>query len=296
LNPATGQYHHQLVANDPAEPDDAPAANRSGEQWPVKPPKSVLARGLSLLDAFGPTDEQLSLAELARRAALPKPTAYRLAKELVEWGGLERSARGYRLGLALFELGQRVPRRRELREAALPYMEDLYEATHENVHLSVLDGVNILFLEKVSGHRSMPIGSRVGVRMPAYCTATGKVLLAYGRPELFAEVVSHGLARFTARTIVAPGMLRADLERTVARGYGVNREEAEVGVSAVAAPIFDHQKRVMAAMSITGYAHRLDLDQLAPAVRTAALALSRELARETARRSLTWPRATTASN
>jgi DNA-binding IclR family transcriptional regulator len=103
------------------------------------PPKSVLARGLLLLDAFGAADAELTLAQLSARTGLPKPTAHRLAAELVTWGGLERTERGYRLGMALFVLGQRVPGQRGLREAALPYLEDLYEATHENVHLTVFD-------------------------------------------------------------------------------------------------------------------------------------------------------------
>src|SRR5262245_36293516 len=128
-------------------------------------PKSVLARGLRLLEAYGPSDVELSLTELATRTGLSKPTAYRLLGELVKWGALERTDAGYRLGLRLFVIGHRAPRPRGLREAALPYLEDLYEATHENIHLAVLDGVHTLFLEKVSGHRSMPIVSRVGGRL-----------------------------------------------------------------------------------------------------------------------------------
>jgi DNA-binding IclR family transcriptional regulator len=253
-------------------------------------PKSVLARGLRLLDAFLPTDAELSLSELAERTGLPKPTAYRLLHELVRWGGLERTETGYRLGLSLFMLGQRVPRQRELREAALPYLEDLYEATHENVHLAVFDRTGTLFLEKVSGRESMSIGSRVGMRMPAYCTATGKVFLAFGPPEYLRQVVAAGLVRHTPRTIVMPGLLRQDLVRTLDRGYGINHEEAEVGVSAVAAPVLSHQRRVIAAISITGSASGLDLVRLAPAVRMAGLALSRDLSgggRPPGR--LTWP-------
>ncbi|MFG1925839.1 IclR family transcriptional regulator [Cryptosporangium sp. NPDC048952] len=251
-------------------------------------PKSVLARGLRLLDAFEANDVDLTLSELSERTGLPKPTAYRLLNELVTWGGLERTTRGYRLGMSLFVLGQRVPRHRELREAALPYLEDLYEATHENIHLTVPAGNDTLFLEKVSGRRSTPIVSRVGGRLPAHCTATGKVFLAYGSPERLRQVMEAGLPRLTPRTIVMPGLLRQELARTLERGYGVNREEAEVGVSAVGAPVFDHRRSVIAAISITGWAQHLDLERLAPAVRTAALALSRELARDTANGTLRW--------
>jgi DNA-binding IclR family transcriptional regulator len=243
------------------------------------PPKSVLARGLLLLDAFEPADNELTLAELVARTGLAKATASRLAAELVRWGGLERHDGRYRLSMRLFELGQRVPRGRELRGAALPYLEDLYEATHENVHLAVQDGAHTLFLEKVCGHRSTPIMSGAGDKLPLHCTATGKVFLALGPPRYFREVVVAGLDRWTPRTIVMPALLRKDLARAAERGYGVNHEESEVGVVAVAAPVYDRYHRVIAAISITGSPHRLDVDRMAPAVRTAAVALSRELAR-----------------
>jgi DNA-binding IclR family transcriptional regulator len=198
--------------------------------------------------------------------------------ELVHWGGLERSGQGYRLSIKMFELGQRVPRRRDLREAALPYLQDLCESTHENIYLAVPQGAHTLFLKKVAGHRSTPILSQVGSRMPVHCTATGKLFLALGPPDYFRRVAATGLARKTARTIVLPGLLRRELDRAAERGYGVNREESEVGVTAVAAPVYDSRRRVLAAISITGSAQRLDLDRLAPGVRTAAFALSRELA------------------
>jgi DNA-binding IclR family transcriptional regulator len=252
-------------------------------------PRSVLARGLRLLDAFRADDVDLPLRVLAERAGLPKATAHRLLAELVAWGGLERTGRGYRLGMSLFVLGQRVPRHRELREAALPYLEDLYETTHENVHLAVPSGTDTLFLEKVSGRRSTPIVSRVGGRLPAHCTATGKVFLAFGVPDGLRTVCEAGLTRLTPRSIVMPGLLREELHRVIQQGYGINREEAEIGVSAVAAPVFDHCRRVIAAISITGWAQRLDLERLAPAVRTAALALSRELARDSANGTLRLP-------
>jgi len=241
-------------------------------------PRSVLARGLLLLDAFTSADTELTLAELSARTGLPKATAHRLAGQLVRWGGLERAGQCYRLSMKLFELGQRVPRRRELRDAAMPYLQDLYESTHENIHLAVPDGAHTLFLEKVTGHRSTPICSRVGSRMPVHCTATGKLFLALGPPEYFARVAAAGLARRTPRTIVLPGLLRKELARAQERGYGVQSEESEVGVSAVAAPVFDSRRRLMAAISITGSAARMDLERLAPAVRTAASALTRELA------------------
>jgi DNA-binding IclR family transcriptional regulator len=259
-----------------------PLDGRAGPDGPPGvAPKSVLARGLRLLDAFGPGDAELGLAELAARTGLPKPTAHRLLRELLAWGGVEQTAGGrYRLGMHLFTLGQRVPAQRELRRRALPYLEDLYEATHENVHLAVLHGTTTMFLEKLTGHRSTPIVSRVGSRLPAHCTATGKVFLALGPPERLRRVVDGGLSRHTPRTIVLAGLLDRDLDRVRSRGYAINIEESELGVVAVAAPVFDRDRRVLASISVTGGSHRLAVERVAPAVCGAAEALSAELVRD----------------
>ncbi|MEU1195213.1 IclR family transcriptional regulator [Streptomyces sp. NPDC005813] len=236
-------------------------------------PKSVLARGASLLRACGESAHALSLAELALRTGLPKPSAHRLLGELVRLGLVERAADGrYRVGLALFVLGQSAPSARELRDTALPYLGDLHQETHENVHLAVPDGPDTLFLEKITGRRATPIVSRTGGRLPAHCTATGKLFLAHDpRPP------RSVLPRLTPRTLVLPGQLARDLAATRARGYGVNLEEAEVGVSAVAAPVYGRGARPIAAISVTGGTRRLDMDRLGTKVCAAARALTRLL-------------------
>ena len=114
----------------------------------------MISKVVSLLDAFGPTTPELSLGDLARVTGLPVSTTYRLASELVEWGGLERADRsGYRIGMRLWELGALAPRGGTLRDVALPFMQDLYEATHENVHLAVRDGLEALYVDTISGQR-----------------------------------------------------------------------------------------------------------------------------------------------
>ncbi|MFI1355829.1 IclR family transcriptional regulator [Streptomyces sp. NPDC020898] len=236
-------------------------------------PKSVLARGMTLLRACGDSGTALSLAELALRTGLPKPTAHRLIGELVRLGLVERTLEGtYRIGLALFVLGQSAPSVRELRDAALPFLGDLHDATKENVHLAVPDGTDTLFLEKITGRRATPIVSRTGGRLPAHCTATGKIFLAHD-PRLPRAV----LPRLTPRTLTLPGQLARDLALTRARGYGINLEEAEVGISAVAAPVYGRDSRPVAAISVTGGTRRLDVDRVGAHVRAAARALTRRL-------------------
>ena len=156
--------------------------------------RSVISKVVALLDAFSPAAPELSLNELAALTGLPVSTTYRLASELVGWGGLERvEGGGYRIGLRLWEIGSLAPRGETLREVALPYMNDLYEATHENVHLAVLDGTEALYVEKLSGRRAMPVRTRRGGRLPLHATAVGKVLLAYAPESLFARAVEAGL-------------------------------------------------------------------------------------------------------
>jgi DNA-binding IclR family transcriptional regulator len=241
------------------------------------PVNSVLGRTMALLTAFRPGEEELTLAELARRAGIPKPTAHRLLAELATWNVVERTAGGHRLGMRLFELGQLAPLQRGLREAAAPFLADLFEATHETVHLAVPDGVDVVYVQKLPGRRGPRIDSRVGGRMPAYCTGVGKALLAFGPPERLAEVLAAGLARRTPRTVIAPGLLRQELARVRALGVAEEHEESTVGIACAAAPVLDARGQAVAAISITGWANRMDTARLAPAVRTAALGLSRVL-------------------
>ena len=179
-------------------------------------------------------------------------TTYRLASELVAWGGLERvEGGGYRIGLRLWEIGSLAPRGETLREVALPYMNDLYEATHENVHLAVLDGTEALYVEKLSGRRAMPVRTRRGGRLPLHATAVGKVLLAYGPESLFLETVAAGLHRYTAHTIIAPGHLRRALTEIRRTGIAYAREELTVGTLSVA--LGDPRRRRWPARGAVGH-------------------------------------------
>jgi len=238
----------------------------------------MVGRAFTLLTAFRPGDGELGLAELCRRTAIAKPTAHRLLGELAEWGIVERTDTGtWRLGLRLFELGQLVPRQRDLLEVAAPFLADLFEATRETVHLAVPDGTDVVYVQKLTVSGSPDIPSRLGGRMPAYCTGVGKALLAFGPPERLAAVVAAGLERRTPRTVIAPGLLRAELNTIRRTGIAEEHEESTRGIACVAAPVLDTDGHAIAAISITGWANRLNTHRLAPAVRTAALALTRAL-------------------
>jgi DNA-binding IclR family transcriptional regulator len=255
------------------------ALDHSGDRAPDRlPARTVASKVLSLLDVFTWESSELSLNELARRSGLPLSTTYRLASELVDWGALERiDGGGYRLGVRLVEVAARAPRASSLNEVVAPFMQDLYVATRENVHLAVLDGHDALYVERVTGRSSVTVKSRRGGRMPLHATGVGKVLLAHAPAELVDALLRKGLERFTPYTIVAPGHLRRTLEEIRRTGLAVAREEMTVGRVSVAAPVRDGTGQTVAAMSIVVRSATVDVAQLGPAVRTAALCASRRL-------------------
>lgn len=224
---------------------------------------SVLGKVQLILESFGPDDEHLSLTEITRRSGVAKASVHRLAQALLQWGLLERRGSDYWLGMRLFEIGQRVPRQRILRDAARPYMEDLYQATNETIHLAVLDGLEVLYIEKVSGHGEIKKPSRVAGRMPLHCTATGKILLAFGPRRIVNEVLAQPLERVTPYTVVAPGLLLQELAKARELGYAVEREQVREGFTSVAIPLVGATGSAMAALSIAAPAFRADVGKFA---------------------------------
>ena len=147
-------------------------------------PRSVLGRALGVLGAFTDSSPELALADIVAATTLPPATAHRIVAELVAWGALERVGRGrYRIGMRLWRVGALAPYARNLREAALPPMQDLASATGHVVHLVVLDGHRALFVERLAGHNELTVRSRVGRDMPLHASGPGKVLLAHSPPR-----------------------------------------------------------------------------------------------------------------
>ncbi|MFD0689201.1 IclR family transcriptional regulator [Actinomadura fibrosa] len=238
---------------------------------------SVLGKARLIIESFTAEDDVLSLAELVRRSGVAKASVHRLAQELLDWGVLERAGNRYRLGLRLFEIGQRVPRQRTLREAALPYMEDLLIATQEAVHFAIHDGLDVLYVEKLIVHRGINKQSRVAGRLPLYCTATGKMILAFSPPSLFREVVDNGLRPLTRKTVVQPGLLRAQLAKVRHDRLAVEVEETRLGYMSVAVPVFSGPTTLAGALSITAPTCRMHIVRFTAALRTAGLGISRTL-------------------
>ncbi|MEW2499675.1 IclR family transcriptional regulator [Amycolatopsis sp. NPDC047767] len=235
----------------------------------------VASRVAAILGAFRPGDDTVGVSELARRTGLAKTTVHRLTRHLCDTGLLEPDGSALRLGLRLFEIGQLAIRRRGLVEAARPSLADLREATRNTVHLAMLEGTEVVYLDVLRGPDAPDVPSRIGGRFPAHATGVGKAILAFSPEPSVAQVIDAGLPRISRRTITAPGLLRRQLARVRAEGVAFEREESGVGVVCAASPLLDAAGTAVAAISITGWATRMRTERVAPAVRTVALALSR---------------------
>ena len=242
------------------------------------PGASVTTRALALLGAFDEQHRRLTLTELAARAGLPLPTAHRLVGELAAWGAVSRTPSGeYVVGRRLWDLGLLAPVQTGLRQVASPFLHDIYAATLATVHLAVRDGTEVLYLDRLAGHTSVPVVSRVGTRLPMHATGVGKVLLAHAPPEVQAAVLAD-LPRITAYTVTQPGLLRRQLARAVRDGYATTTEEMSLGACSVAVPI-RRGADVVAALGIVVPGFRSDRPRLVAALQVAAQGVGRVLAR-----------------
>jgi DNA-binding IclR family transcriptional regulator len=222
-----------------------------------------------IIGAFDANSPTLSLSHLTERTGLPKSTVHRMADQLVEFKWLERTPTGYRLGIRFFEVGGLVASRTHLRERSLPFLQDLQSATRHSVHLGILEGRDVVILEKLWGHESANLPTRVGGRMPAHCTAAGKALLAFAPEKTVEEVLAGGLERRTGRTIVVPELFRQELATVRTAHWALETEENVSGLRCVAAPIRG-SGRAIAAVSVSGPVHKIDVSRVVPLVRRCA--------------------------
>jgi len=239
---------------------------------------SSVGKAISLLTAFSDTDGGATLTELARVAGVPKSTAHRLLGVLRDAGLVDRDGMDWYLCTPMLRLGTLALRGGAgvLREVALPYLSELYELTHENVHLGVLDSTEVVYLDKIYGHHSTSTPSRVGSRLYAHTSGLGKAILSRSDTAAVRRVLNGGLRPATARSITLPGMFVRQLEVARHEGVAFDREECRDGLVCVAAPILGASGRAVAAISVAGSARTLKIDNIAGAVRGAAAQVSRK--------------------
>lgn len=239
--------------------------------------RSVAEKLFAIADAFQ-GGRELTLAQVAGSAGLPRSTAHRLLAEWVSWGGLTRGDDGlYRVGLRLWRLGVRESSSRALRSAARPYLVDLLEATGEHVHLAVLDRLGATYLERLSASDAVATISDVGTELPLHATGVGNVLLAFAPAELLEQVLATEPRKFMPNTITTERPLRARLAEVRATDLATTIEELTPGSFSLAAPVRDRGGTVVAAVSIIASIDRRDEPQLALGVRLTARAISAAL-------------------
>ncbi|MEU8789331.1 IclR family transcriptional regulator [Streptomyces sp. NPDC048643] len=240
--------------------------------------RSAPERLLAVLAAFDQGHPALSLTAISRRAGLSLTTTHRLVAALAEWGALERDADGvYHVGLRLWETAALAPRGLGLRQVALPYLEDLYEATHENVQLAVRDGEEVVYIEWISGRSAVGVRIQVGARWPLHATGVGLALLAHEAPALQDAYCAGPLTAFTPYTITDPALLRRTLAEVRRTGVAVSDRQITDDALSVAAPVHGPNGTVAAAVSVVVPHSGARTPALIPAVRLAARGISRGL-------------------
>lgn len=240
-------------------------------------PRTAVDKAMALLNAFG--DEAhlgLGVSELARRAGLSKSTAFRVLAMLEQNGAVERAGTAFRLGPMIQNLGatQESDYLGRVRDAMTPFLADVYDLTRQTVHLAVLQGTEVVYLNKLHGHLHKRMPSRIGGRVPAYCTAVGKVLLSY-EPDRVEESISRGLVAWTPNTITDPVAFRREIRHVRTSGLAFDREEITRGLNCIAAPILSGRGKPVAGLSISGPVGRFRPDDYEKELRQVCFAASR---------------------
>jgi DNA-binding IclR family transcriptional regulator len=213
--------------------------------------ESSLARAVRILETFTPDEPALTVTEVARRSGLHLATASRIIGQLVDHGLLSRGAdREVRVGMRMWELAARAAPTRSLRDAAMPYLEDLHAVVGHHAQLAVLDGAEVIFVERLSARDAVINYSQVAGRLPLHISSSGIVLMAYGPPELQERVLARPLESRTSATITTPDRLRATLDQVRRQGYALLAGHVHPDATGIAVPVRNGLGEVAAALSV----------------------------------------------
>lgn len=241
-----------------------------------------LQRGLRMLQLLGQAGKGLPASEIAKLSDLPVSTVHRFLVNLESGGFLSKDElNNYHLGVACVSLGQSAREQLDIRRVSLAHLQELNRSTRETVHLTVRHKLSAVYIEKLDSPEPLRIHSRIGASVPLYCTAVGKIMLAYMDREEQEKIVSQlELRRFTENTVGSIQELHAQLAKVKKDGFACDLEEHEPHIRCIAGPIWDHTGSVNASLSVTGPAVRMStarLREIAALVREAGLKISSEL-------------------
>lgn len=242
------------------------------------------ARGLAVIRAFGPETPQMTLTEVATRTGLTRAGARRILLTLEHLGYVVADDRRFSLTPRILDLGYAYLSATPLWNLALPYMEAVAEATRESCSVSVLDGVDVVYILRLSTHKVMSINLSVGSRLPAWVTAMGRVLLAGLDDDALDRVLQDSLrVPYTGNTVTDIPALKRIIGQTRSQGYACIVQELEPGLQSVAVPVINRSGKVIGAMNVSGHASRYTPEQMLaaflPPLREAAEQINRALLR-----------------
>ncbi|GAX91342.1 IclR family transcriptional regulator [Effusibacillus lacus] len=215
---------------------------------------SSVQNAMRILQEFSKEEPELGISELSNRLGLAKSTVFRLIRTLSEAHLVQQNKKSqkYQLGLGAFVLGSAVYHKMEIRKVALPYLEKLMKSTNKVVRLGVYDQGGVVYLCKLPEDQETRMFSSIGRRVPSYCTAVGKLLLACQSEQEITRVVEGDLKAFTPNTITCRHQLRNQLKEIKQKGYAVTYEETKKGICSVAVPVYNDFNEVISAISVTG--------------------------------------------
>lgn len=240
-------------------------------------------RAIDILNLFDGKSPELGTTEIARALGLHKSTVASLMYTLEANGFLSQNpnTRKYQLGLKLVERAFAMLDEVEIRQMAYPHLQELRNRWNESVNLAILDGSDVVYIERLLGTKALGMRSEIGRRAPAHSTSLGKAILSSLPPaEVQTFISQYGLPPITPKTITDSNQFLAELEKTREQGYAVDDEENEIGGRCVGVPVFDHTGKVVAAVSISAPSARLpmsDVPRAGAMVRETAKAISRGL-------------------
>jgi DNA-binding IclR family transcriptional regulator len=237
-----------------------------------------VVRALQLLDVFTGDHSTLGVSDISRRAGIPTSTVHRLLSHLVKGNLVTKVGSNYSLSVRLFELGNQVvhSQAQGLKETAAPFLGELFGNTGLTTHLAVLEGPEIVMIDKVVGLRSYPSRTVIGGRYPTACTALGKAMLAFESPEVIRNVAAVGIPRRTRHSLSTAAALIAQLAEVRSTRLAYDREEASLGQVCVASPIVIDGKAV-AAIGLSGPAQGSDVTTHGALLVRATAQLTRKL-------------------
>lgn len=234
----------------------------------------ALERSLNVLHLFDAENRALSLSEIARNVGVTPGGATPILNTLEKHGFVARDpeSKKYRLGLTILERANCVLASLDVTGAAKPVLRSLASELRVNAHLAVRYDAEVLYVHREEAAQAVVLQSIIGRRAPLYCTALGKVFLAFEAPELLEEMLGTRMAPVTPKTLTTPRALREDVEATRARGYSLDNEEFHLGQVCIGVPVRDFQGTLVAAMSISVAVQRLDAEPLEMFAREIVLA------------------------